>query len=251
LPSASIPALPDSLASFWQAQESGAEVSVPNLLKNLDDQPWDIRIQFERTLAATTEKVLKTLDRRALEVGTATLLAARSSAANQWLVALRDRLPTPLVHDPSAATLLFLGQMRGLPAAEGALPFAFNPPSEALESQETAAKMPTLGILFKNFSELLDKSAQFIDNPAVSYEKKKGLTQAYRYVMPVHVLRDHLSEGAKNRQLGRVYLASLLLLQSPDIEPDVVFQVVQSLIEVGGNEEARQIATYVFLGVTL
>jgi hypothetical protein len=66
-------------------------------------------------------------------------------------------------------------------------------------------------------------------------------------------LQQHLVEGSQQGQTCRVVLASLLLLDTPSassIDAELLAQILKGLITVGLNEEARQVATVIFLGVT-
>jgi hypothetical protein len=175
---------------------------------------------------------------------TALLLAIDSDAVIPWLKKLRDSVGDSSVHNLPASALLLLGQTRGHAAANGKFPLSF--------SQLVQDKHPEQAKLFRVLSELLDTEPLFIDNPDVVYDKNNALTRTYSYVIPWRDLRNHLTDAKDKRQTGKVVLASLLTLQTESpatIDPGALASVLQGLIAVGLEEDARQLATSALLGV--
>jgi hypothetical protein len=238
----------DRMVTLYKDQEkngaAGADARARDVLRALDGASVRMYALFAPTFLALSPDVeMPNQDIRKIA---GILLATHPKAADPWIARLRSDYKPEDGSDIGLSALILLGQMRGLPAANGPIPLSFSTFSSQSDKNLLA--------IFKNLSDLLDTAPDFIDNPPVVYEKSTGLTAGDRYVMSVSMLRTHLMEGAKNGQIGRVVLASLLVLQTKDpltIDADVVADMIKSLVAVGLGEEARQIATYVCLGVIL
>lgn len=218
------------------------------LAKKIAALPAAIPLRVQTLFVPTLERLAPTATLTPAEVQriTALLLAVDSDRAAPWIGRIRANLGDTPVHSVTDTALLVLGQTRGHATAKGKFPLSFS--QLAKDKQSHTAK------ILKNLSELLDTSPVFIDNPVDVYEKKADLTQAVHYVIPVQVLRGHLSDAKEKRQIGRMVLASLLTLQgqTPEkVNSDVLLTVLNSLIALGMEEEARQIATTVLLGVII
>ncbi len=234
-------------AALYTAQRTDHALSTGErlsaLLGILPDLPPKIQVLFAPTLEKIPDH--QTLSDTSLRQVLAILLMTDSNRVAFWSKRLLATLPTPRKHDPEATALLLLATMRGDLKDDIQLPFDF--------SQAKAGKNHNLIKIVKIFTDLLDKPPVFIDTPPVVYEKKTDLTRRYDYVMNGQTLRRHLSEGTEKGHIGRVVLASLLLLQAQepkDLDPDVLAAVLDGFVAVGLKEEARQIATTVLLGVT-
>ncbi len=218
-----------------------AESRAKKLIPLFRDLPWSARTLFTPTFIPLSPDFTDKNDEIRVILGT--LLASNNNGSAPWVKKLRDHLPHPMVSDPEASALLLLAQMRGIDAPKSTIPFKFEGISDATGHHQAK--------LFIKLTELLDTAPNFIDNPPVTYEKKKGLTQADHYVMPVEMLRNNLAKGRENRARGQVLLTILITLQSNkigDIDPDLFSDIMAYLMSAGLNEEARQTATYVFLG---
>jgi hypothetical protein len=173
-----------------------------------------------------------------------TLIRANNPKAKEWVqntVQTQEKNP---IHNTAHAALILAAALQENSAKEWTIPLSF-----AALAQE---KKVNLGKIFKFLSEMLDTAPRFIDTPGVVYEKKRDLTSAYNYVMPWKVLQNHFKQGRESGSIGRMVLASLLMIQAfpPDSpDPEAVKLVIQSWENAGLKEEARQYATSVLLGV--
>lgn len=235
------------MANLYRAQTGGITAShrlefSRKVLALAKDAPLRPLTLFADTLSKLP--VSDDLTREELRYLLMILLAVDSDAAGPWLAQLGTNLGNNPQHSVIDSALFLLGQTRGYVLENHKFPLSF--------SQLSKENKPRLQKIFKILSELLDTPPTFIDNPPSVYEKKADLTTANHYVMPMQVLRNHLTDGKEKMQLGRVVLAGLLTLQTvaPDqIDPDALDRVLNGLIGIGLGEEARQIATTVLLGV--
>lgn len=173
-----------------------------------------------------------------------TLIQANSPKAKEWVQNTVQIQEKNLIHNQARATLILAAALQENSPKEWTIPLSF-----AALAQE---KKVNLGKIFKFLSEMLDTAPRFIDTPGVVYEKKRDLTSAYNYVMPWKVLQNHFKQGRESGSIGRMVLASLLMIQAfpPDSpDPEAVKLVIQSWKSAGLKEEARQYATSVLLGV--
>ncbi len=242
-------ALPTDLRTdviaLYAEQSADLEKNITERVNRLFDlfpkMPWSARALFAPTFSALPSSY--TTDSKHIHMILGSLLAANTGESASWVKRLRTTLPDPLTSDPAATALLLLAQMRGFDGQKNPIPFKF--------SDDLDAHTHHLGKLFIKLTELLDTEPNFIDNPSVTYEKRRDLTQADHYVMPVDVLRSSLTKGRENHARGQMLLASLLTLQSNEIgaiDPDLFSDIITYMVSAGLNEEARQTATYVFLG---
>lgn len=93
-------------------------------------------------------------------------------------------------------------------------------------------------------TEALDKNTGNTGASTVSYEKHSRLTQSEDYVIPSDGLRGMLADATARENQALVVLAAAHTLndKSPQLYPDSVREVLESLLSVGLIGEARLIA---------
>ena len=103
----------------------------------------------------------------------------------------------------------------------------------------------------KSIIENIDKAANISDNPNEIYEKDYSLTFRRDYVMPTHVVWNHLSEAGRNRETGKTVLLSASVLQAADpgeIYPGLLNDVRNGLNNVGLTDISSNLAMEAILG---
>lgn len=98
-------------------------------------------------------------------------------------------------------------------------------------------------------NSLLDKEAEFSNNPAEVYEKQISLTPEGHYVMPTGDLTDWLQKTKKHQFAGLSLLIILSNIEvdataknSGDIQEEKTFNVLKSLSTVGLIDQAHHVA---------
>lgn len=238
----------DSLAG--KALHLYAEARAGSTSKDLIDRytaifpqlPNRTRVAFAPVLSHIPLSALTTDEQKVAFIST--FIAGNNPKGVEWTKSLSDLQDEKPVHNPKRGALALAALIQENPQETGVIPVSFNTLARD--------KNVNLGKIFKFLSEMLDTAPRFIDTPGVVYEKKRDLTSAYNYVMPWKVLQNHFKQARESGSIGRMVLASLLIIQaspSGTPDPEAVKLVVQGWKHAGLKEEVRHYATSVLLGV--
>ena len=103
----------------------------------------------------------------------------------------------------------------------------------------------------KNIIENVDNTKNISDNANEIYEKDYSLTFRRDYVMPTHVVWNHLSEAGRNRETGKTVLLGASVLQAAEpgeIYPGLLNDVRNGLNNVGLTDISLNLAMEAILG---
>lgn len=181
-----------------------------------------------------------------IETGTRILIAAGILLPGQWI----DRI----LQIPLTAEKTFINQR--IYALRFAAEFAQKGGKNLNDTDENTPDLPFPsdsrgGYLIKNIIENIDKPENNSDNPIEIYEKDYSLTFRQDYVMPTHVVWNHLSEAGRNRETGKTVLLSASVLQAADpgeIYPGLLNDVRNGLNNVGLTDISSNLAMEAILG---